>query len=82
MPLIVSKYRTGLDNGSIDALLVKKIKLVVHNPDKPKLWITYFLGLDENEQEKVVRTWFHQSEQERDTDVARIREKYPEIQII
>jgi len=82
MPFITSKFRTGLDNPSIDARLVAKIKVVMPKPTNPKLWVTYFLGFDENNREKVVRTWFHQSERERGIDLERIQEKYPDMKVV
>lgn len=76
MPMLNSKYRTGLDNLSIDLSLVKKIQLGKPYPANPRLWIIYFWGEDENLKEKVVRTWFYSTELDREMEWKLIREKY------
>jgi len=82
MPLLTSKYRKGLDNLSVDMSRVTKVQFKTPCPNNPRLWVTYFWGMDENQKEKVVRTWFYNSQQEWETELARIQEKYPSISIV
>lgn len=82
MPFLASKFRSGFDNLTVELSRIKKIQLSKPNPLNPRLWITYFWGDCENKQEKVIRTWFYQSEKERETDLNRIREKHPTLQVV
>jgi hypothetical protein len=82
MPFLASKFRSGFDNLTVELSRVKKIQLSKPNPLNPRLWITYFWGDCENKKEKVIRTWFYQSEKERQTELDRIREKHPTLQVV
>ena len=82
MPFLTSKFRVGFDNLTVGLEKVKKIQLGRPNPINPRVWVTYFWGDDETKQEKVIRTWFYQSEQARETELNRIKEKYPTLQIV
>lgn len=81
MPFLTSKFRVGFDNLTVELARIKKIQLGDPNPVNPRVWVTYFLGNDETKQEKVIRTWFYQSEQARETELTRIREKHPTLQV-
>jgi hypothetical protein len=82
MPLLTSKFRTGLDNLSIDVSQVKGIKLSLPNPDNPRLWVIYFIGFDIMGDEKVIRTWFYQSEQDRTKELNRIQVLLPHLMVL
>lgn len=82
MPFLTSKFRVGFDNLTVELEKVNKIQLGRPNPIKPRVWVTYFWGHDETNREKVIRTWFYQSEQARETELNRIREKYPTLQVV
>jgi hypothetical protein len=82
MPFLASKFRVGFDNLTVELSKIKKIQLSRANPTNPHLWITYFWGDDENNRERVIRTWYYKSEQERETELIRITEKYPALPVI
>ncbi|TDB67085.1 hypothetical protein [Arundinibacter roseus] len=79
MPIITSKFKTGLDNLGIEESAVVKIKKGAANPANPRLWVLYFCGVDEGNSEKVVRTWYFESEKNREKDIQNILQKYPNI---
>lgn len=79
MPSLTSKFGTGLENLSVDLDLCTRIELGKPNPNNPRLWVTYFLGPDPDKGEKIVRTWFYKSEQDRSTELKRIQEKFPKL---
>jgi hypothetical protein len=81
MPLFTSKFRSGLDNLSVDLSQVAQVKLGAPNPHNPKLWVLYFIGLDDAHKEKVIRTWFYQSETNRNVDIERILKAVPQCLI-
>lgn len=82
MPFLTSKFRVGFDNLNVELTRIKKIQLGRPNPINPRVWVTYFWGFDETKQEKVIRTWFYQSEQARETELNRIMEKHPTLQVV
>jgi hypothetical protein len=81
MPRIASKFKEGLDNLGIDLSRVNKVKRGVANPQNPYLSVLYFYGTDEANRERVVRTWFYNSEINREKEVRIIQEKFPELPI-
>ena len=82
MSVLTSKFRVGFDNLTVELAKIKKIQLGRPNPINPRVWVTYFWGDDETKREKVIRTWFYQSEQARETELNRILEKYPTLQVV
>jgi hypothetical protein len=81
MPLLTSKYRSGLDNLSVDVSTVTRVQLKTPCQSSNSLWITYFWGMDATSKEKVIRTWFYKSESEWQAELKRIREKHPQLKI-
>lgn len=79
MPFLTSGFRARFDNLTIELTRIKKSSWAGPYPINPRVWFTYFWGQDEAEQEKVIRTWFYQSEQARETELIRLREKYPTL---
>lgn len=81
MPYITSQFRSGLDNLSVDSSQVNSVELSAPSPVNPRLWVTYFMKDEGGQGKKVVRTWFYTSEADRNKDLERIREKFPNIAV-
>ncbi len=79
MATLSSKFKTGLDNLGVDVSKVKKLKRGKSNPSNPNLSVLYFYGVDESNKEKVVRTWFYTSEENREKELKAIMEKHPNL---
>ncbi len=77
MVYLRSKYRSGFDNLDIDGTTVKKIKLSPVTPAGDKLCMTYFLGTDD----KLLRTWRYDSDQNRQVDLEAVLKKYPNLTV-
>jgi hypothetical protein len=78
MTLLRSKFRTGLDNPAVKDSEVTKIKLSPPFPQKPKLWILYFFGKEEN----VVRTWYYDCQKKRQKDLDQVLEQCSHLTVV
>ena len=77
MVLLKSKFRTGLNNLTVEEAMVEKIKLSPPYPKKPNLWLLYFFGQDD----QVVRTWFYDSQVKRQKDLDQVLIQCPRLKV-
>ena len=68
-------------NLSIDLNKVTRIKLDVDNPKVPRIWVLYFYGQFRNNKECVIGIWFFYKEEDRSSQLERILNQYPHIQV-
>ncbi|WP_373330777.1 hypothetical protein [Salmonirosea aquatica] len=79
MSLIRSKFDTDYDNRPLELSLVRKIKLSPASPKNKGLWILRFYGLDENQNDEVLRSWFYTTNRKRMDDLRGILKNNPQI---
>lgn len=77
MFLIHSQYIADFDNRPMDPLSVLKIKLSPISLRNDHLWILRFYGI----KDKVLRSWFYNTDQERKNDLEGVVRDNPQIEI-
>ena len=81
MSRIKSKYNDEFDNRPMDSSNIVRIKKSPASTRNKNLWILRFYGLDENQNKKVLRSWFYTTERKRRDDLCGILKNYPKIEI-
>ena len=77
MFLIHSQYIADFDNRPMNPSSVQKIKLSPASLRNVHLWILRFYGTEE----KVLRSWFYNTDQERKDDLEGVVKDNPQIEI-
>ena len=75
--MLKSKFRTGLDNPTVEESMVAKIKLSPPFPQKPNLCVLYFYGHDDH----VIRTWYYDSPSKRQKDLEQVLRQCPHLKL-
>ncbi len=81
MKFIQSAFKLKGINPPVERSKVVRIEEEPANPSHPELWILFFYGFNDDENEKIVRTWFYNSEQMQKIELQILQEMYPSIKI-